>query len=90
MLTAEQVESAIDQVVAAVRADSADLVVDSVGGGEVVLSLVINDMSCAECIAHGSMLEKVIASQLNRLEEHPVRVTVHDPRGDDVGFGGAH
>jgi hypothetical protein len=62
------------------QADGADLVVETVTGGHVVVRLVVSDETCLECIVPTSMLERVLATRLAQHVPGFEHVELIDPR----------
>jgi hypothetical protein len=62
------------------RADGAELFVESLAGGIAHLRLVLRDAECAECVMPREHLERVALVALRGSHPEIKRVEVHDPR----------
>jgi len=62
------------------RADGAELLVDSLADGIARLRLVLRDADCAECIMPREHLERVVLITLRGSHPEIKRVEVQDPR----------
>lgn len=78
---AEQVERALAEPRALVRADGGDLTLAAIDAeGHVTLDLVLADASCAECVLPTDLLQRMTLSMLRAVEPGITGVTIHDPR----------
>jgi hypothetical protein len=77
-------ESTVVDALAALRSgfqtDGADLLVESVTDGHVVIRLVVSDETCLDCIVPKAMLEGVLTTRLAQQVPGFEQVELIDPR----------
>lgn len=80
LVTSVALSSAIDQLRVLLQADGGDLSVTSVTDTVLEVRLIIEGVSCAECVMPRAFLEKVALGIVQRSVPEIVSVVVDDPR----------
>lgn len=74
------VDRALEGLRALVRADGGDLALAAVDGDKVVLTLILEDAECAECVMPRSFLEQLALDRLRADVPGVGAVIITDPR----------
>jgi Fe-S cluster biogenesis protein NfuA len=85
MIDVAAVTAATDEVAGAIRADGGDLVVMRADPATdvVELQLVLDDVSCLDCVLPPETLRDVVATSIGRHVRGEFELVLHDPRLDD-------
>jgi Fe-S cluster biogenesis protein NfuA len=80
MIDQAQLVPALDEVRALVQADGGDMVLASIVGETVNLTLVVEGASCVECVMPREFLEQIALDSLRRAVPGVGAVSIDDPR----------
>ncbi len=72
LLDPDAVAKALAPLLVGLRADGADLTIDSISGTRVRLSLTVRDASCYECMLPAEQLGRIASAALSRHFERPL------------------
>lgn len=79
-LDIQGVSDALAALRAGFEADGADLTVDAASADQVVVRLVLNSLSCGDCIVSPLILQRMIATTLRSRYPEIHLIEVIDPR----------
>lgn len=85
-MNADDVAAAVDEVARVLRADGADLVLVEADPktARVRLRLVLDSVSCAECVLPPDMLRETLDASLQRRVREEFELVVDDPRVEEA------